>query len=314
MQDTAEILAARWEIMAELERQGELQPISVRTTDATIAEYAEILITSIKIFQTARQAIFAAEEQYNRDIERRIETDGRVIDPSMPVRFSGAITDIAAIIERAGCELNELNQRMEQLSDSATFGQSSYYEEQARSALTNARKIIEIAELHPQTHLWLVWINESLSQASQIHYKTMEQNRFENHNDGVFTYVAHPPLVVATVGCTATIEEVGAFYLNKFTDRSHEPDNTSSKEVLRDLKATYERAEPELVDEIIETVVNARNDLSHYVTRREGAVPIDDMGRYIEICQACVKMTGILVREMADLRLEQFHQQVISSQ
>lgn len=313
MRKPARVRAARWRAMAEFEKHGQVQPRSVQPKEPARGEYVGILIASTKIFQTARQAMSEAEQQYDRDIRTRIETDGRVIDPSMPVRFSGAVTDIAAIVDRTEREISELSHRMERTAESVGFDRDSFYEKQARSALTNARKVIEIAELHPRTHLWLVWINESLSQASQIHYQLMEQNRFGNHNDEVFTYVAHPPLIVATVGCTATIEEVGTFYLNKYTDRSHNPDNTSSKEVLQDLKETYERADPEVIEEIIETIVRARNDLSHYITRREGAIPIGDVERFIELCKECVRITGILVREMAELSLMEFEQEVLSS-
>lgn len=310
MQASAKLCAARWEVLVEFEKHSEIRPTSIRPRETVTGEYINILTTSTRIFQLAQQAISKAEEQYDHDIEMRIKTDGRIIDPSMPVRYSGAITDIAAVINNTEQQMSELHHRIKDLADAAQFNGTSDYEEIALAALRKAKKIVDLAELHPRTHLWLVWINESLSQASQIHYQIVEGNRFEGHGTQAFTYVAHPPLIVATVGCTATVEEVGAFYLNRFTERSHNPDNTSSKEILRDLKETYPHVDPETIDEIIDTIVKARNELSHYISKRERAIPIDDVGRFIEVCQRCVRMIGGLVREMAEVRLSQFNQEV----
>ena len=135
---------------------------------------------------------------------------------------------------------------------------------------------------------------------------------FNRAEDNVFSYVAHPPLIVATIGCTATIEEVGTFYLNKFTEKHHNPDNTSSSEILRDLKEYYPDSDPDIIDEIDDTVVQARNDISHYLSKRDSAIPVDNIQRYSELCQKCVVMMGLIMREIAGVRLREFDQSVFS--
>lgn len=312
MQDPAKIRAAKWEIVREMKRGKDIYEADIRIAGSVTGQYTEILVTATKIFEIAKQAILEAEEHYDRDIERRMETSGRVIDPGMPVRYSGAIPDIASIINITERNLADLRSHMDRTSDSVAFNGHSQYEDQARNGLKHARNLIDATELHLRTHLWLVWINESLSQASQIHYQMMESIRFENCEDDVFSYVAHPPLIVATVGCTATIEEVGSFYLNKFTDKSHDPDSTNCSDVLRDLKETYPDADPDLIEKIIDVVVGARHDISHYLSKRDNAIPLNDIESYVELCQKCVVMMGSMVREIVRVRIVEFERGVFS--
>lgn len=285
--------------------------MAVPAPSAVDEPFLRILNQSAQLYRKAVALTSEAEEEYDSDLERRKETSARLIDPAMPVRFSSGITNIASLIEPADEMLSQQLGSIEELTEEAIFENESSYEGMAREAINISRNIAELVRIHLHTHLWGIWINESLSQASQVHQQIKNRDEFENPIDSIYPYVAHPPLIVATLGCTAMIEEVGGHYLKKFTDENIDLDNTNCREVLRSLNSTYPRAKQYDISTITETVVAARNDFSHYLIERQDAIVTSSISKYIELCQECIRLVGILVREMRLVQFREYRETVL---
>lgn len=311
MRRPLEVTAARWHAFCLHEINREISKIKVPAPSVVDEPFLRILFQSAQLYRKAVALTSEAEDEYDSDLERRKETSARLIDPAMPVRFSSGITNIASLIEPADEMLSQQLGSIEELTEEAMFENESNYEGIAREAINISRDIAVLVRIHLHTHLWGIWINESLSQASQVYQQIKNRDEFEDPIDSIYPYVAHPPLIVATLGSTAMIEEVGGHFLKKFTDTNIDSDNTNCREVLRSLNDAYPRAEQYDISTITETVVEARNDFSHYLIERQDAIATPDISRYIELCQECIRLAGILAREMCIVQFRECQETVI---
>jgi len=205
------------------------------------------------------------------------------MEPALPTQISSGITRLSAIIGDADKTLTEFEDQFNDYAQRADFRDGSAYSKHAKTELSNSLGLIDIQRLHLHTYLWTLWAMDSLEQA----------NRFGGHIEnpdtrpelpvGSFQYVAHAPLVVATLSTTALIEEVGGTYINKKTEMtgsSVDFDNTSCSGVLSKLEQHYPTIGEYDVDAIRSHVVNSRNDFSHYITRRGDAITLDNFEEY----------------------------------
>ena len=310
MRAHADIIATRWELLRSVEENGRIEGKKYINLPRDW-HYIHLLFNSGRLFLDLESIISISEFYYDNDLYVRESSDGRMVDPAMPVQFSKSIVDMAGHVHESEYLIESVLKSLELTAEDADFDIDSKYEKWARNALTRIRKLAEFTKKHLHAHLWAIWVNESLSQASQIHYVIKNWEQYEYDVDIVYPYIAHPPLIVATIGCTALIEEVGGYYLNKFTDKCVDPDNTNSREILRDLEREYSRADEYRLEEIENQVVEARNDLSHHLIKRQDAISPSEIGEYIELCQECVRMMGSLVREIRSVTLENFREDII---
>jgi hypothetical protein len=139
--------------------------------------------------------------------------------------------------------------------------------------------------------MWIQWINESLWQASELLGRLQDDRSqyFQDADVEMFSYIAHPPLLVSVLTSAAMVEEVGAVVIKELeTDVNPDLDNTALEEVLGWLQE--EDLAPETIDLDIldDTLRDARNDLAHSMTARGTTVTLDTFADYIEAVQMAV--------------------------
>lgn len=124
-----------------------------------------------------------------------------------------------------------------------------------------------------------------------------------------FPYIAHPPLIVAAIACSTMIEEVGATYVNAFVEgKSYDLDETSVGDVFSDIIEEYPDIDDFDATAISDHVIGARNDVSHYVTKRENIASIDDFEDfYVAVIEGMELVDGLLA-ELVQKPIEDFEQ------
>lgn len=271
-----------------------------------VKPYAPQDISNLRILRKSNEIYFyvtalirETRRIYQSDIETRQRTAGRLIDPAMPVRFSGGIKQIATLLDSAKGQLHQYNLRIDQMASESTFNLNSTYEELGRIAITLDRKMIERAELYLHSHLWMLWTLESLSQADQIYGLMQRDDRFDEMGKNAFAYIAHPPIIVSTMACSAMIEEVGAEYINQFVPgESIDPDDTRANYVLDVLTGEFSQDSDFNISAIRETIVSSRNDISHYLSKRPQAVTIENLENHVDQGLASIRFVGRLTDEL----------------
>jgi len=311
MYDATEVEAARWRIFCLTvgHRSIPYRKLSVPSPEEWY--YVAILRASTNLYQCARQLTVSAAEEYDRDLRIREEAVGRVIDHSIPVRFSNSLTNVAYLIQQGEDLLPKYSNRIDELADLAPFESDTVYQDAALAAINTKDNLHNMAMLNLHTHLWGIWVNESLSQASQVYEQMTNQDRLGQESSSIYPYVAHPPLMVATLGSTAMIEEVGTYYINKFTDRHVNTDNTSCTKILDELSETYSGYSEFDTSSIREAVIDARNVYSHYLLKRADPISGENLYDYIECCQESVRLSGILARTMAYETFKDYRERVL---
>lgn len=300
MRNFGHISAVRVYIDRVYDSNGGLGKAKVKVHDPIDPWHMAIVEEAYKLYPYVIERIQEVVNCYRNNLEARAKSDGQVIQPAFPVQISGGLTQIASIIEQAEPDLERFYNNMEEFDDRASYGTNRTYEEFARSELKNSRKIIKRTRLFLHTYLWILWTHESLLQANRFGGLLEDQSYFPENSENSFNYIAHPPLIVATLGCTAMIEEVGALYLNKLTSQSIPTDNTSCSKVIKKIRKSHLNVDEFDLDSIEEFVVDTRNDISHYITRRTNLVTLDEFEDY---CMAILE--GIeLVRRLLILLLD----------
>jgi hypothetical protein len=260
--------------------------------------YTEYLITrSIQIYQ----------EQV------RIETnsDGRVVDIRHPVRLSGGIRESIELLEEAEPVLEGFETRFENYSQKAVFEQDDIYEQIAAESLNFCDTIIPRVRLYIHTYLWIMWTNEALNQANQFGGLLMNEYDFEQLSVNSFPYIAHPPLIVATIACSTMIEEVGAYYVNGCVEDEHRSlDNTSASRILQDVREFYPDSEDFDIDKIDKWVVDTRNDISHYVTQRGETVSLDGFQMFYEAIVEGIELVDSVLTDLVTPPQMEFQEQL----
>lgn len=260
-----------------------------------------------KLCNYVHAAIIRAVDNYHEQIRIEQNTDGRLVEIRHPVRLSGGIQNAIELLETVEPMLNQFEQNFELLSEKAEFGHGDIYEKLAKDVLNFKGTIIPRARLHIHTYLWILWTHESLNHAIQFHGLMKNQHDFEELTNASFPYISHPPLIVATIACSAMIEEVGATWLNAYVDEVHHKiDNTSVGEVVHDIETYYSQSNEFDFEGIEEWVVDTRNHISHYVTRRGETVGLDEFEEFAIAVQEGVNLVESLLSELVLPPIEGF--------
>ena len=260
-----------------------------------------------KLCKYVRAVIIQAVKNYHEQIQIEQNTDGRLIEIRHPVRLSGGIHDAIELLETVEPMLNQFEQSFEILNENAEFGHSDIYEKLTKDALNFKDTIIPRIRLHIHTYLWILWTHESLNQAKQFHGLMKNRHDFEELTNTSFPYISHPPLIVATIACSTMIEEVGATWLNAYVDEvHHKMDNTSVGQVVRDIETHHSQSNEFDFGVIKEWVVDTRNDISHYVTRRGETVGLDEFEEFAIAVQEGMHLVDSLLSELVVPPIEEF--------
>jgi len=260
-----------------------------------------------KLCKYVRAVIVQAVENYHEQIQIEQNTDGRLIEIRHPVRLSGGIHDAIELLETAEPMLNQFEQSFEILNENAEFGHGDIYEKLTKDALNFKDTIIPRVRLHIHTYLWILWTHESLNQAMQFHGLMKNRHDFEELTNTSFPYISHPPLIVATIACSTMIEEVGATWLNAYVKEvHHKMDNTSVGQVVNDIETHHSQSNEFDFGEIKEWVVDTRNDISHYVTRRGETVGLDEFEEFAIAVQEGMNLVNSLLSELIHPPIEEF--------
>lgn len=189
VEEYIELEAVRLYIESELSLQNEVPKYGVSPSVPTDFSNLQILRESNRIHNYVTDLGLETRRIYKNDIVTRQETVGRVIDPAMPVRFSGGIKEIASLLDFADNQLSQLERTIDQIASESTFNTDCSYEEPARIAISLDRKMIERVMLYLHSHLWMLWTLESLEQANQIYGLMQRQNRFSEVGEDAFAHL-----------------------------------------------------------------------------------------------------------------------------
>lgn len=133
------------------------------------------------------------------------------------------------------------------------------------------------------------------------------EHDFEELTRGSFPYISHPPLIVVIIACSTMIEEVGARWLNAYVDGvHHEIDQTSVSCIVCDIETHYDQSEEFDFEEIKKWIVDTRNEISHYVTRRGETVGLDELEAFKLGIKQGVELVDALLTELVSPPIEGF--------
>lgn len=313
MHNYEQLTAVRWKVDCQTETKSGLENHLYADPIPDSSEYVNILRSTNILYKNVRSLIAAADRIYREDIERRVASDGRAVDISMPVRFSSSILDLAELVEVAETELFQLQSKINQLASDAEFEVSTVYEATSRSALNHTRDLVDIAELYIHAHIWLSWTFESLFQIRQIHHLITETDRYDKFDSDDITFIAHPPIMVTTIACTALIEEIGGHYINYCSEKSINMDNTSSSAVLEDIEQVYDKSSEFDWGGIEAVLIETRDNLVHYIKSRQQSLNAEDFEQYSELVMETIRLSRSLVESMATEALKEYVTDVIAT-
>ena len=260
-----------------------------------------------KLCKFTQTVVAEAVENYHQQIQKDQSSAGRMIELRHPVRLSGGIRNAVRLLEVVEPRLDQFEDRFETLSSKAEFGRQNKYEEVAKDALNFRDTIISRIRLYVHTHLWFLWVHESFNHARQFHGLMKGEHDFEELTRGSFPYISHPPLIVVIIACSTMIEEVGARWLNAYVDEvDYEMDKTNVSSVVRNIETHYSRSDEFDFERIREWIVDTRNQISHYVTRRGETVGLDELEEFKLGIGQSVKLVDFLLTELVLPPIEEF--------
>jgi hypothetical protein len=292
--DLTAVHLALWE-------QGDRSPTKLRVPLPNDQWHAAIIDLCWQRFQYCLQVYNSAISIYEDDLERRQSYDGRVVN-ALPVRLSWGIGQVADLLRTFGSTFEAFSASIDTCRERATFGSETGYELLSRRWLRHSRDLRGRIEFTLQTSMWVQWISESLGQANEIatHLHDDESRYLQQYGSEMFSYIAHPPLLVAVLTSAAMVEEVGAVTVKELdTGINPELDDTRLEEVigwLRDGHLAPENIDLDLLDD---TLRDARNELSHSMTARGTTVTIDSFETYVEAVHMAIGLGLSLAAELA---------------
>ncbi|TQQ79188.1 hypothetical protein EGH24_12415 [Halonotius terrestris] len=278
MRDFGDVEAVRISLNSGIKRDGKtsVQMPQDRWNAAIIRE-------SQQLCQFVQTTVEQAIETYYDQLNIEANSDGRVVAIRHPVRLSGGVLDTIRLLEEIEPILDQYVDSHEQYAEIASFSAADIYEEVAKEGLNFCTTIIPRVRLFAHTYLWILWTHESLRQANRFAGLLMGEHDFEQFSESAFPYIAHPPLIVATIACSTMIEEVGANYINAYVAaESYDLDETSPRQVLKDIEEHYPESGDYDTTKIDELVIDARNDISHYVTGRGETITLRDFEEFYQ--------------------------------
>ena len=263
--------------------------------------HAAIIELCWRRFQYCLQVHHSAMSMYGTDLELRRSSDGRVFDP-LPVRLSWGMGQVADLLSNFGSTFEAFTTSIDACRKRATFGNETDYELLSRRWLRHSRELRDRIEFSLQTSMWIQWISESLWQADELatHLQDDESRYLQQYGPDMFSYIAHPPLLVAVLTSATMVEEVGAVTVKELAKGiDPELDDTRLEEVigwLRDEGLVPENVELDVLDD---TLRDARNELSHSMTARGRTVTIETFETYVEAVQMAVGLGLSLADRLA---------------
>lgn len=273
--------------------------------------HAAVIREAQKLKQYVGAIIFQSIKIYRDQIEIEAKSDGRLVDIRHPVRLSSGIRDSIELLEQAEPVLDRFETRLERYSQKAVFEQDDIYERLAAESLNFCDTVVPRARLSIHTYLWILWIHEALNQANQFAGLLANEYDFEQLSLNSFPYIAHPPLIVATIACSTMIEEVGAHYVNGCVEDEHRNlDETSVSEILEDLEQFHPRSEEFDFEKIDNWVVDTRNDISHYVTQRGETVSLDDFQSFYEAVIEGIELVDAVLAKLINPPRHEFERKL----
>lgn len=296
MYNLGQIEAVRLVVNRRIENESSLSEGPVTVPDSPDPWKIAILRESDDLYEYTAELTQTAFDLYAEDLWARVETDGRLVEIAFPVQLSRGIVKMSQLIGDAERRLEKFDLKLRNCCEHVEFLDGSPFDEQSRIALKLSQEMIERQRLHLHTYLWVLWTQESLEQANQFGGVVKNPDFRPEQREDSFQYIAHSPLVVATLSITAMIEEIGATYINKHTEDSVDFNNTSCSKVLKDLERHYPKIDEYDVNSIRRYVVDSRNDYAHYITRRGDAITLENFEEYY----SAIREGLSLVKEIAD--------------
>jgi len=296
-----------------LREQGDGSPTKLQTPLPGDQWHAAIIDLCWRRYQYCLHVHNEAMSVYATDIERRRSSDGRILDP-LPVRLSWGMGQVADLLSSFESTFDAFTASIDACRQRATFGNETSYELLSRRWLRESRELRDRIEFSLQTSMWVQWISESVWQAGELstHLRDDDSRYLQQYGPDMFSYIAHPPLLVAVLTSAAMVEEVGAVTVKEL-DTGIDPnlDETTLEEVIgwvRDEGFAPESVDLEVLDD---TLREARNDLSHSMTARGTTVTLDTFETYIEAVQIAVglglrladRLATDVLADLADLSL-----------
>ena len=251
-------------------------------------------------FQYCLQVQNSAMSVYQDDIELRGSYDGRVIN-ALPVRLSWGMKEVVDLHTEFGSTFDTFTTSIDWCRERATFGNGTPYERLSRYWLRYSRDLRDRVAFSLQTSMWIQWINQSLWEAHELsaHIQDDESKYLQQYGPEQFSYIAHPPLLVAVLTSSAMIEEVGAVTVKELdTNVDPDLDDTTLENVLgwlRDENLAPENIDLEVLDDRLR---EARNDLSHSMTARATTVTLETFETYAEAVQTAIGLGLSLVNRL----------------
>lgn len=308
MESFGPVEAVRFSLEQKLDMSDDLPEEKLRVKFPRNGWLVAIIRESYQLSKFSESVALKAVNMYYSQIQAEAESDGRMIDPAKPVQLSRGILEAVELITEAESVLSEVEGKIEQYDCKAMFS-GGVYEETAKAGLNFSRTIIPRTRLFVHTYLWILWTHEALRQANQFGGLLQSDYNFERFSDKAFPYIAHPPLIVATVACTTMIEEAGVEYINAYTggqDYDRDNDHTSAKMVLEDLESHFPDIEEINTTAIKEQVIEARDNISHYVIERKDVVPVDDFEGFYSAVIEGMELVDMLLAELINQPISEF--------
>lgn len=277
---------------SEVPQKIRFEPVQDPWHVATIREGQNLC----KFVQTV---VAEAVDNYYRQIQKDHSSAARAIDIRHPVRLSGGIRNAIGLLETAESTLDQFEESFKILNSKAEFGQNDLYEELAKDTLNFQDTIISRTRLYVHTQLWFLWVVESFNHAARFHGLMKNDHDFEELTSNSFPYISHPPLIVAIIACSTMIEEVGARWLNAYvSDVHHKIDETSVRCIIDDIETHYAQSDAYNLGEIEEWIVDTRNEISHYVTRRGDTINLDELEEFRTAIREGTELVASLLSEL----------------
>lgn len=267
-----------------------------------------IVREAYRLSKIAQLTVAHATEIQENHIKTEINTIGRLVEPAHPVQLSKGVLDSIELTEEVEPILDDVKHRVKFYEEKASFDTNCVYNEGAKAGMNFSRTIIPRTKLYLHTYLWILWTYEALRQANQFGGQLQEGRTLKGFSVNAFPYIAHPPLIVATLACTTMIEEVGTKYLNSYVDGvTHHRTNTSAGAVLVDIKTHYPDSGKFNFQIIGDYVIKARNDISHYVTKRKNVVGIEEFEPFCNAVIEGTRLVEVILDDLIRLPISSFH-------
>ena len=138
------------------------------------------------------------------------------------------------------------------------------------------------------------------------------EDRFSGVGGNAFAYVAHPPIIVSTLACTAMIEEIGAEYINQFVSgKSVDLNKTRASDILETLADEFPNHPDFDISAIDETIVTARHDIAHYLRKRPEAVTVENHEEHMAQGLASIRLVGMLADQLLTQVVQDYRNRVL---